>query len=45
MKFIIAILMTSLLSCGYDKTGHHVTSKINATNTDEYDRYVMQKNK
>lgn len=44
MKFIIiAILMTSLLSCGYDKTQHHVTSKINATNTDEYDRYVIQK--
>lgn len=44
MKFIIiAILMTSLLSCGYDKTEHHVTSKINASNTDEYDRYVMQK--
>ncbi|STZ55633.1 Uncharacterised protein [Moraxella lacunata] len=44
MKFIIiAILMTSLLSCGYDKTEHHVTSKINATNKDEYDRYVIQK--
>lgn len=44
MKFIIiAILMTSLLSCGYDKTEHHVVSEINVANTDEYDSYVIQK--
>ncbi|MBE9590473.1 hypothetical protein IM753_05655 [Moraxella sp. K127] len=44
MKFIIvAILMTSLLSCGYDKTEHHVISEINVASTDEYDHYVIQK--
>lgn len=35
--------MTSLLSCGYDKTEHHVVSEINVANTDEYDSYVIQK--
>lgn len=35
--------MTSLLSCGYDKTEHHIVSEINVANTDEYDSYVIQK--